>query len=166
MTDQPEMGVYRYSGAKALVTLHEHWMRRFAQVWREVHNRGITIREAKEPDIELVSYALRHVITSSRNYMRWICEKLQLPDPKIDPAPSAEKIEEQFPDYLEHLLERWRLPLVAVTEEQAYQPYESRWGVPYCIDAMLEHAVMHPIRHIHQLERIMREHSGNDEERD
>jgi len=30
--------------------------------------------------------------------------------------------------------------------------HESRWGVKDYVDAMLEHAVMHPIRHAFQLE--------------
>jgi len=28
----------------------------------------------------------------------------------------------------------------------------SRWGVSYSVDAMLEHAVMHPMRHAFQIE--------------
>ena len=31
------------------------------------------------------------------------------------------------------------------------ETYASAWGVDYCIDAMLEHAVMHPLRHTAQL---------------
>jgi len=43
-----------------------------------------------------------------------------------------------------------------LTEERADLPaYPSRWGTPYSIDAMLEHAVMHPIRHAYQLEKLM-----------
>ena len=33
--------------------------------------------------------------------------------------------------------------------------YPSRWQTRYCIDSMLEHAVMHPIRHAFQLEELM-----------
>jgi hypothetical protein len=38
--------------------------------------------------------------------------------------------------------------------------YPSRWQTRYCIDAMLEHAVMHPIRHAFQLEELMRKRSA------
>ena len=34
--------------------------------------------------------------------------------------------------------------------------YTSRWKVEYCIDAMLEHAVMHPIRHEFQLSNLLK----------
>jgi hypothetical protein len=33
--------------------------------------------------------------------------------------------------------------------------FPSRWNVHYCIDAMLEHAVMHPIRHTFQLQELL-----------
>ena len=36
----------------------------------------------------------------------------------------------------------------------------TRWGSPYSINAMLEHAVMHPIRHRFQLENLLREQRG------
>ncbi len=39
-----------------------------------------------------------------------------------------------------------------VPVERFYKPeYEAPWKIRYCIDAMLEHAVMHPIRHRFQL---------------
>jgi hypothetical protein len=40
-------------------------------------------------------------------------------------------------------------------EEFSKPVYSSRWGVNYCVDAMLEHAVMHPERHRFQLLELM-----------
>ena len=88
--------------------------------------------------------------------MTWMCEKLDLPDPKIDEAPALEVIAEQADAYVEHVLERWRLPLVNIEEKHFYQPaYTSRWGSDYIIDAMLEHAVMHLVRHEFQLRNLI-----------
>jgi hypothetical protein len=76
--------------------------------------------------------------------LTWICEQLQLPDPGLEKNPN--------PD----VLTAWEKPLRELTEEQAdSKVYTSRWGTAYCIDAMLEHAVMHPIRHSRQLEELM-----------
>jgi len=45
-----------------------------------------------------------------------------------------------------------------VAEEKFYQPeYLAPWKTKYCIDSMLEHAVMHPIRHHFQLKELMDE---------
>jgi hypothetical protein len=62
-------------------------------------------------------------------------------------------------DYMEHVLERWRAPLREVSNEQLETPeYPSPWRTRYSIDAMLEHAVMHPIRHAFQLDELIKDH--------
>ncbi len=89
--------------------------------------------------------------------MSWICEKLELPDPQIEPTLEADVIAERVDDYLEHLMDKWKYPLVDLDEIKFFQPiYESRWKVNYCIEAMLEHAVVHPIRHSFQLNELMK----------
>ena len=46
--------------------------------------------------------------------------------------------------------------LAEVPEERFEdREYPARWKTLYCVDAMLEHAVMHPIRHTFQLERLL-----------
>lgn len=78
--------------------------------------------------------------------------RLGFSDPGIRPAPAAAEVEREADGYLEHILARWRLPLADVPET-AFEPevYRSNWGTLYCIDAMLEHAVMHPMRNRFQL---------------
>jgi uncharacterized damage-inducible protein DinB len=100
---------------------------------------------------------LGHVLAAARGYMLWMCKQLELPDPGIDPIPDDEEMASRAEAYLEHLLERWRLPLVDLAEEALYQPeYVANNGTHHlCIDVMLEHAVMHPIRHQFQLENLM-----------
>jgi hypothetical protein len=64
---------------------------------------------------------------------------------------------------MEQVFEAWRKPLTTLTEERAYQPaHTSKWGPPYCIDAMLEHAVMHPVRHTYQLQGLMAQQASGD----
>jgi hypothetical protein len=60
--------------------------------------------------------------------------------------------------YLEHVLERWRTgPLLEISDDQLETPeYPSLWQTRYSIDAMLEHAVMHPIRHAFQLDELIK----------
>ena len=68
------------------------------------------------------------------------------------------------PDYMlpakhccaQHVVDKWRTPLALITEDRFESPeFPSRWKVEYCIDAMLEHAVMHPVRHRFQLVELM-----------
>ena len=75
----------------------------------------------------------------------------------IPPVPQAEEIEERVDEYVEGLLEAWSSCLATVEEPRFHRPeHRSRWGTLYCVDAMLEHAVMHPIRHGFQLEELMK----------
>lgn len=147
---------YKYRGAKALVALQEDKLRLFLERWREAKRLKISLPETDDKDYQSLETLLFHVFRASRGYLNWICEKLNLPDPAIDPIPKVEIIEEEADNYLEYLIGKWKHPLKDLDEKVFYEKtYKSRWGVEYSIDAMLEHAVMHPIRHEYQLNNLI-----------
>ena len=151
-----DLNKYRYGGARALVLLHERYLREFLETWRQFKASGSALPETDDPCYRSAEVLLAHVLAGAGSYLVWMCEKLGLPDPEIDTIPEESAIEAQAQRFMEHVLERWRTPLAEVTEEAFYKPtYTSRWGVEFCIDAMLEHAVMHPIRHTFQLRELM-----------
>ena len=151
---------YLYPAARSLVILHEQSLRKYFDTWKKAKSMSVKLPETDDPNYKSFNALLRHVLSWSREYMVWICEKLDLPDPVIKSSPDIEVIDSKAPDYLEHLYERWRLPLVKVPEEKFSKPtYVSHWNVNYCIDAMLEHAVMPPIRHRFQLLELLDKHS-------
>jgi uncharacterized damage-inducible protein DinB len=150
-----ELNGYKYRGARALVLLHERHMREFLDAWKAAKRAGLVLHRTDDPAYQSLDTLLRHVFSCARGYMRWICAKLEMPDPEIRPVPEPDAMARTADDYLEHVLSRWRESLAAVTEEQLDREYAARWGTTYCVDAMLEHAVMHPIRHRFQLEELM-----------
>jgi len=88
--------------------------------------------------------------------MLWICEKLALPKPDLDPPPDETRIVAEAPRYIEQVLDKWRAFLVGVSEELfSDQTFVSRWGVLFSVESMLEHAVLHPMRHTFQLREIL-----------
>lgn len=150
------MIAYRYKGARALVLLHEQYLRSCLQTWREAKQLNIDLPETDDQDYQSLETLLHHILRAARGYMTWICEKLELPDPEIAPQPVPDRVEADADAFVVHLLDKWRLPLADIPEEKFHQPtFTSRWGVDYCIDAMLEHAVMHPIRHEFQLRNLI-----------
>ncbi len=150
------MKPYKYAGAYSLILLHEKHLKIFFKTWTEAKKLMLKLPETTDEDYESLETLLRHVLGSARGYMVWMCVKLEMPNPKIDDPPSLDKIERQASNYIDHLIEKWKNPLADVEESRfSDKVYNSNWGVPYCIDAMLEHAVMHPIRHTFQLERLM-----------
>ena len=76
--------------------------------------------------------------------------------PGIPPAPEPDAVEAQADAWVAEALERWRAPLSDVAPERlGDRTYLSRWGQPYTIGAMLEHAVVHPMRHRLQLDELL-----------
>ncbi len=149
---------YQYRAARATVILHEQYMREFLNSWRSAKAAEVVLPKSENPAYVSLEALLKHVLGCGRHYMVWICEMLELPDPEIKLPPEVDAIEAEAESYLEHLFQQWRTPLAEVSEERFYKPeYTSGWGFNYCIDAMLEHAVMHPILHRFQLEELMEE---------
>jgi hypothetical protein len=147
---------YKYNGARSLILLHEKYLSSCLKTWQEAKRLGIKLPKTDDGDYQTLETLLRHILRAARGYMTWICAQLDLPDPQIEKTPEADAIESRAEEYVDHLLERWRLPLAEIEEDKFYRPgYKSRWGVDYCIDAMLEHAVMHPLRHEFQLRNLI-----------
>lgn len=151
---------YQYGGAKTLVALHEQSLREFLDVWREADRQGIVLPETSNPNYASRATLLAHVLGCAGRYLVWICEQLALPEPEVEQWPDPEDLAPRAQAHMERVLEAWREPLRGLTEDRAYEPaHPSRWGPAYCIDAMMEHAVLHPIRHTHQLRQLLSEAS-------
>jgi hypothetical protein len=149
---------YRSRAVRALVLLHEEHLRRFVRTWRLALANSVTLPPIDDPAYVSLGSLGQHVLGAAGGYMVWMCEMLTLPDPGIRSAPDARAIVREADDYMEHVLERWRAPLREVPDERLEIPeYPSQWRTRYCIDSMLEHAVMHPIRHAFQLDELMQD---------
>lgn len=147
---------YRNRAVRALVMLHDRHLRSFLVAWKRADAADIDLPPTEDPSYASRAALLRHVLGVPRSYLTWICEKVELPDPGIRPVPEVDRIVSEAEDYMEHMLQRWPLPLVGLEGEKLRdRTYTSRWGVDYSIAAMLEHAVMHPIRHEFQLQELM-----------
>ena len=147
---------HRYNGARSMIVLHDQHLRQFLETWRQARKASLPLPRTKDPDYQSLEALLFHVMRAARGYMVWTCEVLGLPDPQIDATPGIDTITSAAATYVDHLGSRWATPLVDVPEERFEDlEYASRWNTRYCIDAMLEHAVMHPIRHEHQLRVLL-----------
>lgn len=153
---------YKYAGARALVLLHEQHLRSFLDTWKLTKARNIALPKTDDTDYKSLETLLIHNLRAARGYMVWICDRLELSDPKIRTAPNIANVEVEAADFVEHLLERWRLPLVDIETSRFSEIYVTNWGMKLPIEAMLEHAVMHPIRHSFQLNNLLTELDKSD----
>jgi len=150
---------YQYRGARAMILLHEQYLRKFLDTWKQAKAVGLVLPESTHSAYTSLEALLKHVFDCPRSYMRWICEKLELPDPEIKLPPEPDVIEAEAENYLEHVIQQWRAPLADIPEEPAFwRPlYTSDWEEEYSINSMLEHAVVHPELHRFQLVNLMKE---------
>ena len=147
---------FKYNGARSLIILQEKYLTEFVEIWLKAKQNNINLPETDDKDYESLESLLIHVLGASGRYIIWICDKLNLPIPKIAEVPTKENIQAEAKNYLEYVLEIWQTPLKDIEEDKFYIPsYTSNWSAEYCIDAMLEHAAMHPIRHTFQLEKLI-----------
>ena len=151
-----ELDGYRYKGARALVLLHEEELRRFVATWRMAREAGLTLAGFQDPNYESLEKLLAHVLWWARDYMVWVCDKLRLLDPEIIDVPEPEALVAELDPYLEHLLGRWSVRLSVIQEEPFFEPqHTTRWGSDLPVEALLEHAVVHPMRHRLQLREML-----------
>lgn len=151
---------YRSRAVRAMVLLHEEHLRRFVQTWWLAMAATVILPPTRDPNYASLGALGRHVLSAAGGYLVWMCEVLRLPDPGVQPAPDPITIVRDADGYMEHVLERWGAEaLREISDEQLEAPeYPSHWGTRYCIDSMLEHAVMHPVRHTFQLDELIRNH--------
>ncbi len=145
---------YRYGGARALVRLHERHLWEFWATWCEARSAQVQLPETDDLNYASLEVLLHHVLACARGYLQWMCTQLELPDPGIGPPPPAERAPDEATRYLSHLLERWSTPLADVPHEAFRKPVVQALTAT-TVEAMLEHAVMHPIRHSFQLRNLL-----------
>jgi hypothetical protein len=149
------MSKENYPGARALIELHEIHLQSFLIQWRAAKERGVDLPETTDQAYRSLDTLLLHVLDCASRYINWTAEALELPPPVLPELPGEGDIEAEADRLLESILQAWRLPL----EELPLKAFvtgghRAWWGTDYCVDAMLEHAVMHPVRHEWQLKKL------------
>lgn len=135
-------------------------MRELLPVWRRALASNIRLPDTDDPSYASLDTLVHHALRASRGYMTWLCEKLALPDPGINEVPEPDRMAREAESYMEHLLARWRVPLLDVEDGRFEAIHKTRWGEDMSLGGMLEHAAMHPLRHRFQLEELLEAQHG------
>jgi hypothetical protein len=123
----------------------------------EAKRRGLSIPPTEDPDYANLDLLMRHPLRSSRGYLTWLCQVLGRPDPAVPDPPEPQDVEARGAAYIEVLAKAWQEHLGWMTDEVAgaNDMHTTRWGQPITIEAMLEHAVVHPMRHRIQIQELL-----------
>ena len=148
---------FRSRGVRALVMLQMDEMNRLFVVWKKARRLGVKLPATRDPAYQSIDLLMRHPLRSCRGYLTWLCEVLQRPDPRVPDPPEPEKVAAQGAAYLKALAKAWEKHMAWMPGKtlDSFRVHTSRWGAPMTVEAMLEHAVAHPMRHRLQLEELI-----------
>lgn len=126
-----------------------------SRVSEDQFNR-IVDTETKDDDCRSIQTIIGHVVNSGYGYADYIRAATNIPSSRptrevIGHLEAAGKIDE-FLAYTAQTLEgKWEL-----TDEQIQAiSMKVRWGVTYDLEQLLEHAIVHILRHRRQIERFL-----------
>ena len=151
------MAEFRSRGVRSLVELHERELQEFVSIWRRFVASGKPMPEARgDPHYAGREQLVAHVQAAARSYLLWIWEVLEQPIENLPLIRDADVIVPRLDEFMAETLDGWRRHLAPLEDDQlSPRQYLSRWGEPHTIEQMLEHAVVHPMRHRIQLGRIL-----------
>jgi len=143
----------------SLVELHEHELRRFLDVWERFVASGAPMPEAHGDESYASHEALvTHVVRAARGYLTWIGECVGRPVTDVDAESDPSKVAPRARALAESVLGAWRSHFAGLLDaELGPTLFRTHWGEFFSVETMLEHALVHPMRHRIQLERLMPE---------
>ena len=148
---------FRSRAVRSLVELHEREMRSFLDAWKRFVAANLPMPESHgDKSYESREHLAGHVLMAARGYLTRIGEWVGRPVTDVDASQEAREIASHAAPFAEEILAAYRRHLAAVTQEELEpQSHRTRWGDLMSVEMLLEHAVVHPMRHRIQLERLL-----------
>lgn len=148
--------MFKSNAVRSCVELHEVELKRFYETWEAFRASGTPLPPTDDPSYASPEHLGGHVLRAARNYLTWIGDCVKRPVTDVDLDDDGVSVARKGHAFMDEVLAAWRRHL-AILEDAELTPaaFKSRWGEDYNVEQMLEHAVVHPMRHRIQLERLM-----------
>jgi len=148
---------FRSRAILSLLELHEAELHAFLATWRRYARAGLPMPEAHGDEAYASIDRLgTHVLKAARSYLVRTTEWLGRPAADLDMADDVADLTARADEFADALIEAYRRHLASATDEEMNAwVHKTRQGNPISIEMLLEHAVVHPMRHRVQLERIL-----------
>jgi uncharacterized damage-inducible protein DinB len=151
--------VYRKGAVGALMDEYERAatdLKAIIEQSSEVDFSRILDAETKDEDCRSMQTIITHVVRSGYAYANYIREEFSTPTiPSIGGPLSHTEAVAGIDRMLEYTAEtlsgRWEMS----DDEMERVRINSRWGMKYNLEQMLEHAIVHILRHRRQIERLI-----------
>ena len=150
---------YRNGAIGALMDEYERAASELARLVEQIPDDDFTLivdSQTEDEDCRSVQTIMSHVVRAGYGYADYIREQLSIastrPQPKLlSRQESLEQLEAALRYTIETLEGRWEMS----AEEISGIVINSRWGAVYDIEGLLEHAIVHLLRHRRQIEKFI-----------
>ncbi len=114
--------------------------------------------QTDDDDCRSAQTIMSHVVGAAYGYADYIREQFSIASTRpqrklLSRQESLEQLNAALDYTVETLEGRWEMS----DEEISKTVIESRWGVVYNVESMLEHAIVHILRHRRQIEKFIRQ---------
>jgi uncharacterized damage-inducible protein DinB len=112
--------------------------------------------QTKDEDCRSIQTIITHVVRAGYGYADYIREVFSIPSTRPESVPvsygeAVAKIDYMLAYTVQTLEGKWEMK----DEEIEGMAIKSRWGVTYNLEQLLEHAIVHILRHRRQVERFL-----------
>lgn len=150
--------IYRPGPAGSLMDVYERALRELQELLRSLSTEDyirISNPDSPDPDCLSVQTIMRHVVSAGYGYATSIRQAIGVegrrPEiPLLSQADAVRRLGEMFEYSLAAFNGRWD-----ITEEEMYTTIIKTSWSEYDIDSLLEHAVVHILRHRRQIEKLV-----------
>ncbi|MGI8670015.1 MAG: DinB family protein [Aridibacter sp.] len=150
---------YRPNAAGSIIDEYERAFFEIKSILQNISEEDytrISDAETKNEDCRSIETMMNHVVRSGYFYANYIRESLSMKiqpvgEMKISHAEICNEIDKMLAYTLEIFEGRWK----EMDEQLGKVFINSRWGITYNIDQMLEHAIVHVLRHRRQIEKFL-----------
>ncbi len=117
---------------------------------------GIVDPETKDENCRSIQTIMSHVVSSGYGYADYLREKFGIPSTRpqkrlLSKDEAATQIHKMLEYTVETLAGRWEMQEDEITGTVV----NTRWGVTYDMEQLLEHAIVHILRHRRQVQRYV-----------
>ena len=153
---------YRNNGAiGALLDEYEKSIKELISLCRNISNEELIVivdKETKDPDCVSIQTILTHVVESGYNYSVIIYKHIS-----TDTHYKEKQLFDTIPEYVSALSEMFaysetlfnKLTNDQIEVKDPALKIKVRWGQYYDIEQLMEHAIVHVLRHRRQIERFL-----------
>ena len=157
MSPEKSLENYRKGAIGSLLDEYEKALSELMSVLQKASADDYTrIVEGEDEHCRSIQVIMHHVVRAGYGYSKYIRDALSMgvntvEDKQIPKAEIGAEIDKMFA-YTAAIFEGER----AVTDEEMNELFfKTRWGVNYNIDQLLEHAIVHVLRHRRQIQKFI-----------